>query len=129
MPLRVTPPLPPAGAPSGTWQRARKFSVYSGNRLLGTTDLEVQLPDGSGAAGRFHPEPVFRDCRDVFMRLRQALTRGGPSLARCLAERDALRLTLWRDAAQLDAQIEMISPWSTSKWVVHVRSRDARLRG
>lgn len=123
--MRGNPPGQPPG-PRLTWS-GRRFAVYRGNDLMGTTLLEYVFQPGERLGGEFHPTRYYYEIERTFLRLSYALSRSLPSAPDILRERDNLLLELWMSGERLDAVVELISQWEPRRWMIHVATRDPRL--
>jgi hypothetical protein len=105
----------------------RRYEVWRGGVLIGTTDLEVIVEPGARAAGVFHPMPVYASVLSTFALYGRAASTGDDRLLReFVHQRDGLRLQVRRDGVPLDARVDLISRWELRKFMVHVSSRDER---
>lgn len=124
---RVPPGTPPAVG-AGTPDDVRRYAVYRGLILIGTTNLEMVVEPGVRAAGIFYPASEFGAVRSIFALYRQAADGADKQLLReFVRRRDRLDLHVWRAGVELDARVELISAWDAATHVIHVTSRDDRL--
>jgi hypothetical protein len=113
---------------TGTWQHSRRYAVYMGNTLLGTSNLESPAVPGARIAGWFVPTPACAHITWVFQLYSKAVAREDRALLQeYVTERDKLRLELWIAGIRLEGVVELISTWSDALHVVHVASADTRL--
>jgi hypothetical protein len=91
------PPITPVGIGAGTPDGLRRYAVYRGLILIGTTNLEMVVEAGVRAAGIFYPESEFGAVRSVFALYRRAADRSDKQLLReFVRRRDQLGLRVWR---------------------------------
>jgi hypothetical protein len=122
------PPSTPVAVGAGTPDDVRRYAVYRGLILIGTTNLEVVVEAGVRAAGIFYPTSEFGAVRSVFALYRRAVDRSDKELLReFVRRRDRLDLHVWRAGVELDAKVELISAWDPANHVVHVASHDDQL--
>ena len=126
---QLDPPSKPPVVGAAVWDHSAVYAVYSGNTLLGTSNLEFPIEPGVRVAGWFHAVRAFDEiAAAVFAIYDYARQTGLPhDLARYIAARDALRLELWRAGVRLVGDIELISTWTHTTRVLHVRSSDRRV--
>lgn len=122
-------PPPSSGAvATDTWEEGRQFAIYTGNILLGTSNLEYPITIGSRIAGRFLPTSACDNLTWVFQLYSSAAgVADRPSLKAYVRERDRLRLELWCAGSRLNAIVELISTWPDGTHIVHVASTDPQL--
>jgi hypothetical protein len=123
---RLRPPPARGRVVAPAASSGRRFAIYRGSELMGTTHLEYPVVAWQRAAGEFFPTRHYYLVERVFLRLADTITHGLPSLPDRLHERDALGLELWLSGERLDAVVELISQWEPRRWMVHVATRDAR---
>lgn len=123
-----TPPRVGDNVGTDTWDHGRRYAVYMGNTLLGTSNLEFPVVPHSRIAGRFLPTPACGHVTAVFQLYSRAVAADDRVLLRqYLLERDRLRMELWDAGVKLSASIDLISTWSDGTHIVHVTSTDSRL--
>jgi hypothetical protein len=121
---------PPVGQAVGTdtWNHDRRYAVYSGTTLLGTSNLEFPVEPHTRVAGRFLPTPASGHITAVFQLYGRAVaSEDRRMMRRYVAERDWLRLELWDAGVRLEAAIDLISTWDDGTHIIHVTSTDSRL--
>jgi hypothetical protein len=125
--VRAPPPSADAVA-TDTWEHGRQYAIYTGNSLLGTSNLEYPVQPLKRVAGRFQPTPAFDELSSVFQRYARAVATGDRRMLRTYVEqRDRLRLELWAGGVRLDALVELITTWVNGIHIVHISSSDDRL--
>jgi hypothetical protein len=122
------PPRPPLAVATSTLGPARRYAIYRGNDLIGTSHLEFSPAHGARVAGWFHPTSHFDGIADVFALYAAAVgetDRG--QLRRYVEALDTLGLAVYDSGVRLNASVELISTWSATQHVIHVASADERL--
>jgi hypothetical protein len=111
-------------APMSVWDHSRRYAIYRGNDLLGTTNLEYVVTHGERVAGRFHPAWQFRRYESIFNLYSNATDE--QALRRYKKQRDELNLEVWDSGILLDARVDLVSQWSPRQWMMHVSVIDKR---
>jgi hypothetical protein len=111
-----------------TWDHGRRYAVYSGTTLVGTSNLEFPVERHTRLAGRFLPTPASAHITAVFQLYSQAAAADDRQLLRrFVEERDRLRLELWDAGVRLEAAVDLISTWADGTHIIHITSTDSRL--
>jgi hypothetical protein len=106
----------------------RRYAVYTGHTLLGTTNLEYAVVPHLRIAGRFLPTPACGHITWVFQLYSRAVAADDRTmLRRYVAERDKLQMELWDAGVRVNAAIDLITTWDNDTHIIHVTSTDHRL--
>src|SRR5687768_4496432 len=110
---RRRPPAATAAMGPEAWEHGRRYALYMGSTLLGTSNLEFPVVPHSHIAGRFLPTPACGHVTAVFQLYSRAVAaEDRRMLRRYVAERDKLRLELWDAGVRLNAAVDLISTWT-----------------
>ena len=125
--LHRVPPPPPTALATSVWDHTRRYAIFRGNELLGTTNLEFVVVHGERVAGRFYPAWHFRKYESIFQLYSTAADER--ALRRYKRQRDQLALELWDAGMALLARVDLISAWTARQWMIHVTINDTRFWG
>ena len=127
-PQRVPPPrVPPGALDFSHWPPSKRYAVIGLTGVVGYTNFEFPIAQGTRAAGFLEKDEAYEDVRQVFRSYAEIPRGDREGLRRYLRDLDALGLTVHDGGTlPLAATIELISEWPDHRIAVHADIRDTR---